>query len=164
MSLESILAGLNADGISYVVVGGVAANALGSARITFDVDICYATDDENRRRLARRLRAWHAYLRGVEAGLPFELDARTLRDVPLLTLVSDEGDLDVMDRIAGVGEFVEVLKQSEPATLFGQPARILTLDALIAAKRATGRRKDQEALLELEALREKRRKAGIASF
>jgi hypothetical protein len=51
-----------------------------------------------------------------------------------------------------------VLAASEPATLFGLPTRILTLDALIAAKRATGRRKDQEALLELEALREMRRR------
>ena len=34
---------------------------------------------------------------------------------------------------------------------------VLALDALIASKKAAGRRKDLEALLELEALREKRR-------
>jgi hypothetical protein len=40
-------------------------------------------------------------------------------------------------------------------------ARVLELDALIAAKRAAGRRRDQEALLELEALREERRRLQI---
>src|SRR5690242_12391290 len=114
MSLENILAGLNADEIAYVLIGGVAANALGSPRITLDVDICYAPTDENRRRLAGRLVKWHGYLRGVEAGLPFILDERTLRDVPVLTLVTDQGDLDVMDRVAGIGDFDKVLANSQP--------------------------------------------------
>jgi hypothetical protein len=38
--------------------------------------------------------------------------------------------------------------------LFGRTYSVLTLDALIASKRAAGRPKDLQALSELEALRE----------
>ncbi|MBI4543405.1 MAG: nucleotidyltransferase [Gemmatimonadetes bacterium] len=158
MSLVGLLEGLNGAGVRYVVVGGVAANAHGSARITSDVDVCYDPEPENRNRLATRLAAWHAYLRGVQPGLPFAMDGRTLRDTPVMTLVTDEGDLDVMDRVAGVGEFPAVEASSLETSVLGVPVRVLSLDALIAAKRATGRRRDHEALLELEALREERRR------
>lgn len=161
MSLTAILHGLNAAAVRYVVVGGVAATAHGSSRITNDVDICYDPSPDNRERLATVLAGWHGYLRGVEPGLPFVMDARTLRDVPVLTLVTDKGDLDVMDRVAGVGEFRDLDRASEPATIEGEPTRVLALDALIAAKRTTRRRKDKEALLELEALREERRRRGL---
>lgn len=158
MSLGGILQGLADAGVRFVVIGGVAATAHGSARITNDVDICYDPSPENRERLAGVLALWHAYLRGVEPGLPFVMDARTLRDVPVMTLVTDEGDLDVMDRVAGVGEFPAVWRQSDEVVFEGVVVRALNLDALIASKRATGRRKDEEALLELEALREERRR------
>jgi len=161
VSLTGILRGLNAAGVRYVVVGGVAATAHGSSRVTNDVDICYDPTPDNRERLATVLAGWHAYLRGVEPGLPFVMDARMLRDVPVLTLVTDEGDLDVLDRIAGVGEYAVLDRRSEPTVVEEEPTRVLGLDALIAAKRATRRRKDQEALLELEALREERRRRGL---
>jgi predicted nucleotidyltransferase len=161
MRLAEMLRGLTSAGVEYVVIGGVAANVHGSPRITADVDICYDPDPGNRELLARVLSEWHAYMRGVEPGLPFTMDARTLRDCPVLTLVTDVGDLDVMDRVAGVGEYPAVRAASVAADLAGVSARVLALDALIAAKRAAGRRKDREALIELEALREERRRRGL---
>ena len=84
-----------------------------------------------------------------------------LRNVPVMTLIGSEGWIDVMDRVAGIGEFERVLAGSIPASWEELNFRIISLDSLIAAKRATGRRKDREALLELEALREERRKRGL---
>jgi predicted nucleotidyltransferase len=159
--LVDIIDGLNRAGVAYVIVGGVAANAHGSPRITADVDICYDPSPDNRERLAVLLASWHAYLRGVEPGLPWTLDARTLRDSPIITMVTDLGALDVMDRVAGVGEYPAVLKASVELTVLGVTLRVLALDALIAAKKAAGRRKDIEALLELEVIREERKKRGI---
>ncbi len=161
MELTRIVAGLRDAGVEHVVIGGLAANVHGSARITADVDICYDPAPENRERLARLLAGWHAYMRGVEPGLPFTMDARMLRDCPVMTLVTDVGDVDVMDRVAGVGEYPAVRAASVQAAVAGVPTRVLALDALIAAKRAAGRRKDREALLELEALREERRRRGM---
>lgn len=160
MSLTGTLTALNEGGVEYVVIGGVAATAQGSAYVTFDVDICYARTDDNQMRLVTVLQRLKAYLRGVEPGLPFTLDARTLRNTPALTLVTSEGDLDVMDRVGGVGEYEAVLAASEPTSLFSVPTRVLSLDALIASKRAVARAKDQIALVELEALRELRRGKG----
>lgn len=161
MSLGGVLRGLTGAGVRFVVIGGVAGVAHGWTRVTNDVDICSDPSPENRERLAAVLAGWHGYWRGVEAGLPFLLDARTLRDVPVLTLVTDEGDLDVMDRVQGVGDYARVEAAAETIVIEGVPTPTLSLDALITSKRATGRRKDQEALLELEALREERRRRGM---
>jgi len=158
--LTEILTGLNSAGIRYVVVGGVAATIHGSPRITADVDICYDPTADNREALAALLRRWNAYLRGAGRGLPWILDARTLRDSSVITLVTDLGDMDVMQEVAGIGSYAKVEAASVPMTFFGVSFRVVALDALIAAKKAAGRRKDQEALLELEALREELRKRG----
>ena len=161
MNLTAICRGLNDAKVRYVVVGGIAANVHGSPRFTSDVGICYDPAPDNREKLAGVLAGWHAYMRGVEPGLPFYMDARMLRDVPVLTLMTDVGDLDVMDRIAGVGDYAKVEATSVETVVSGTPVRAISLDALIAAKKAAGRRKDLESLLELEALREERRRRGL---
>lgn len=47
-------------------------------------------------RLGRQLHDWNAYPRGIEAGLPFIMDAATLRAVPHLALSTSKGDIDVL--------------------------------------------------------------------
>ena len=47
-------------------------------------------------RLARQLRDWEAYPRGIERGLPFIMDVATLRAVPRLALTTNRGDIDVV--------------------------------------------------------------------
>ena len=65
MSLLGMIQGLNRAGIRYVVIGGVAATAHGSVRVTDDLDICFESSKENREKLAEVLRTWRAYLRKV---------------------------------------------------------------------------------------------------
>ena len=153
MSFTSMLAGLTGRKIRFVVVGGVAAAAHGATRVTNDLDICYdAMDQKNLIALAALLAKWRAYPRGVEAGLPFIMDDRTLRGAPVLTLTTVEGDIDVMDRIAGVGDYAAVRKRSEKIEALGVRFRVIDLPSLIKAKRAAGRPRDHEHLPELEAL------------
>jgi hypothetical protein len=47
-------------------------------------------------RLGQQLRDWNAYPRGIEQGLPFIMDAATLRAVPRLALSTTKGDIDVL--------------------------------------------------------------------
>ena len=47
-------------------------------------------------RIGRQLREWNAYPRGIEPGLPFIMDAATLRAVPHIALTSTKGDIDVL--------------------------------------------------------------------
>jgi hypothetical protein len=153
VSFASQLSGLIANDVHFVVVGGVAAAAHGSVRVTSDLDICYdASDAKNVDRLARLLASWEAYPRGVEQGLPFMMDERTLRGAPIMTLVTTEGALDILDRIAGVGDYDAVARDSTPVDAFDLRFRILSLPALIKAKRAAGRPRDLDQLPELEAL------------
>jgi predicted nucleotidyltransferase len=155
---EQIIAALLAAGVRFVVVGGVAAAIQGSARLTNDLDICYDPAPDNLDALVGVLLGWHAYPREVEPGLPFTLDPRALRTTPVMTLTSDLGDIDLLDRIAGIGGYAEVLAASEPVRVGAMEFRALTLPALIAAKKATGRAKDREHLIELEALLALRRR------
>lgn len=152
MSFASILRGLEESDLKFVVVGGIAATAHGSRRVTDDVDICYDASKANVLRLANLLATWQAYPRGIEKGLPFFMDDRQIRTTPLMTLETREGSIDILDTVKGVGDYEQCRKRSSFVEVFGIRFRVLDLDALIDAKRATGRPKDIDQLPELEAL------------
>jgi hypothetical protein len=149
-----MIAGLCDSGVDFVVIGGVAARAHGSARITEDLDVCYDPSLANRLRLASLLERWHGYPREVEEGLPFIMDAKTLAISPVLTLITDQGALDLFDSVAGIGSYQDVVKRS--VSVDGGEVRFLALGlpALIDAKRAAGRTRDLAQIPELEALLE----------
>jgi hypothetical protein len=153
MSFHSTIKILQDHQVRFVVIGGVAATILGSSHVTNDLDICYDSAPDNIDRLVQVLQAIRSELRGAEPGLPFVLDARTFRDSPFLTLTTTEGDLDLLDRIPGVGGYAESYAASQRVTWSDLEFQILSLPALIAAKRATGRTKDRAQLVELEAIR-----------
>jgi predicted nucleotidyltransferase len=147
-----MLQGLRAHEIKFVVVGGLAAAAHGSRRITDDLDICYEPGKANVTRLAKILSQWDAYPRGIDRGLPFFMDERQFRITPIMTLTTREGFIDVLDVVKGVGEYSKCRERSAQVEAFGIRFRVLDLPALIDAKRAAGRPKDIDQLPELEAL------------
>jgi predicted nucleotidyltransferase len=157
MSLLEMVSGLGGAGIRYIICGGVAGAAHGSRRVTDDLDILYDTSPDNTRALADLLAGWHAYPREVEPGLPFIMDERMLRAASVLTLSTDRGLLDVFREMKGVGTYERARRESAAIDLDGTTVRTLSLEQLIRAKRATGRPKDREHLLELETLRQLRR-------
>jgi hypothetical protein len=95
LHLGALLGALTDGGVDFVVIGGIAAIAHGSPQFTRDLDISYAAAPENLERLGRVLVGLKATLRGVTDGVPFVPDGRTLRSVPVLTLDTPEGPLDV---------------------------------------------------------------------
>jgi hypothetical protein len=62
---------------------------------------------------------------------------------------------DSIGEILGIGDFQEVKKRSIVVDVEGHEIRLLELDALIEATKALNRPRDQEAILQLEALRER---------
>ncbi len=152
MSFAAMLQGLRDADVKFVVVGGLAASAHGSRRITDDLDICYDRERKNIDHLARLLSLWNSYPRGIEVGMPFFMDARQFRTTPIMTLTTDHGFIDVLDDIRGVGSYSDCRSQSVRVEAFDIGFRVLSLPALIDAKRATGRPKDIDQLPELEAL------------
>ena len=95
-------------GVNVVLVGGLAAMSHGADYLTADVAFCYGPSQENRQRLVEALQPFAPYLRGVDRGLPFAWDSRTLRDTPLLTLATTAGDVNLMTSIPGVGGYAAV--------------------------------------------------------
>ena len=158
--LERLLGALSDAEVEFILIGGVAARAHGSARITQDVDVSYGRREENLARIVGALAPFTPYLRGAPAGLPFEWSARTLRAGLNFTLTTTLGDIDLLGEIPGGGTYEELLPHAITVTIFGRATRLLGLDWLIHVKRAAGRPKDLEVIAELEALAEEIRHPG----
>ncbi len=154
IDLATLIPRLVNDGVEFVIIGGVAATAHGSAYVTEDLDVCYACDVDNLERLVKSLAPLHPRLRGAPADLPFLWNAQTIRQGLNFTLQTDLGDVDLLGEVSGLGSFEQVRAAAVRATLFGVECAVLSLDGLIVAKRTAGRRKDLLILPELEALRE----------
>jgi hypothetical protein len=140
--------------VDFVVIGGVAATLHGSSHLTQDLDVCYSREKANLERLANALNSVNARLRGVPDDVPFLLDAETLKRGLNFTFVTILGDLDLLGEVSGVGFYADALQNSVSYQLFGHRYNILSLEKLIAAKRAAGRTKDLLILPELEAILE----------
>jgi predicted nucleotidyltransferase len=149
-----LLGALAAGDVQFVVIGGVAATVHGSARLTRDVDVCYARDDGNLTRLVDALSPLRPYLRGAPAGLPFDWSVGTIRRGLNFTLVTTAGDIDLFGEVPGVGGYPEAVAGSIEIDLFGQRLRCLDLPTLLRAKRAAGRPRDLEVIAELEIIAE----------
>ena len=144
------------------MIGGGAAIAHGSARVTLDVDVVYARDSETIRRLATTLAPHQPYLRGAPPGLPFRWDEATIRAGLNFTLTTALGDIDLLGEVTGGGNYEQLIAYTEEIDLFGSRCRLVTLEKLIELKRAAGRPKDLEATAELQVLLEQRRQSGSA--
>ena len=140
--------------VEFLVVGGLAATAHGSARLTKDLDIVYRRTPENVTRLVRALAPLQPYLRGAPPGLPFRWDEKTIWNGLNFTLITSLGAIDLLGEITGGGDYDDLLPHSVTLHLFGVECLCLGLERLIWVKRAAGRPKDFEAIAELEAILE----------
>jgi hypothetical protein len=158
-----ILAALVRRGVDFVVIGGIASVLHGSARNTFDLDICFAVEEANLKALAAVLGELQARLRGVDDDVPFVADERMLRQVEVLTLVTTLGELDVLARPAGAPSYAQLRRRAERFDIGGVVVSVAAIDDLIAMKRVTGRAKDVADVEELETIKRLRRRGGRAS-
>jgi predicted nucleotidyltransferase len=140
-------------GVDFVVVGGIAAIAHGSAYFTGDLDITYAPDEENLERLGQVLVSLGARLRGVTDDVPFIPDGRTLRRTRVLTLETSLGLIDLLAQPDGAPVYGELKSRAERDVIAGVEVAYASLEDLIAMKKAAGRPKDLVAVEELEAIR-----------
>jgi hypothetical protein len=140
--------------VQFVVIGGLAGNAYGSALATFDLDICYERSDANLDALARALNTVHARLRGVPADLPFRLDARSLKNGDSFTFTTDAGSLDCLGTPAGTEGYAALSRDALEMDVARVRVKVASLEDLIRMKRAADRPKDRFALEILGALRD----------
>jgi predicted nucleotidyltransferase len=159
---EEILSRLAEAEVKFIVIGGVAGNLHGSARVTYDLDLVYSRDRQNIRAIADLLKPFSPYLRGAPPGLPFSFDETTIRNGLNFTLTTTLGELDLLGEVVGGGSYEELLPFTQVVDEHELRFRCLTLERLIQIKRAAGRPKDLEAIAELQAILEERRRTGNA--
>lgn len=153
LRLESLLRRLTAHGVDFVIVGGIAVIAHGSARITRDLDISYATDQANLDALGAAMVELGARLRGGPDPVPFVPDGRTLRRTQILTLATDDGWIDLLAAPSGSPPYAQLRARAARVIIGDIAVLVASLDDLEAMKRAAGRPRDLLDVEELEAIR-----------
>ncbi len=152
---KALLTRLSERGVEFVVIGGVCAVLHGVPYVTFDLDVCCPFALENLRRIEAAVRDLHPYHRQTPNQLPFELTDELASRLKNLYLQTDWGKLDCLSEVLGIGDYSQVLKSSESRTTAYGELRMLSMEALILAKKAAGRERDQLALRLLRAIKEK---------
>ncbi len=169
LDLGRLIAALDRNGIEYLLCGGAAATAYGAERATEDADCVVGRDQANLDRLAGAMRELNARLRVAgmtddEARLlPVQIDGRTLADLSITTWTTDAGPFDVLAGLeAPDGHLVSYEELTQRATTLqgdGFSIHAAGLEDIIGAKERADRPKDREALPELRAIRDARRRA-----
>lgn len=159
---EELLAHLQAHGVRYILIGGLAAVLQGSPLPTLDVDICPARERENLERLAGALRQLDARLRVArsEVGVAFPCDATFLGNVQVLNLVTRFGDLDLSFVPSGTKGYDDLVARAVQIPIRHLKVAVAAVEDIIRSKEAANRPKDQRALPLLRQLLDEIRRRG----
>ena len=147
---NALLRLLTGNNVEFIIVGGAAATAHGSARLTLDLDVVYKRSIENITRVVDALKTIKPYLRGAPPGLPFDWSVPTIQKGLNFTLVTTLGALDLLGEIVGGGGYEQLLAETIKVEIAGVNCLCLNVERLIAVKRAAGRPKDLEVVAELQ--------------
>ncbi len=146
-------------GVEFIVVGGQAEYLHGSARVTFDVDLCYRRSGENPQRLAAALRELRPTLRGAPADLRFKIDAQSLALGSDFTFDTALVPLDLLGELEPLGGYESILEHAESYRVGAIDLKVISLDDPITIERYPGRPKDRDSLAHLLAIKRVRGEA-----
>ncbi|HEU5106728.1 MAG TPA: hypothetical protein VFU11_12925 [Solirubrobacterales bacterium] len=148
--LRSLLEALNAAGVRFVVIGGVAVGAHGYVRGTEDLDLVPDPDPANLDRLTDALAKLESTLPTV-AERPFDPngDAGVIRRGGNVTAMTRFGGLDIVQRARGVPSFTQLVDDAVESDLLGIPVLICSLARLREMKEAQDREQDRADLANL---------------
>lgn len=139
---------LQDHGVSFVVLGGMAALAHGSPFPTEDIDITPEASAQNLEHLSAALRDLDARIRtdAEPGGLPFSHDGASLGRAGIWNLTTRAGDLDISVTPAGTQGYADLARDATDVEAFGVVIPIASLADVIRSKQAANRPKDQRVL------------------
>jgi predicted nucleotidyltransferase len=158
LDVEAILRTLVAEGVEFLVIGGLAVAVHGYPRATKDVDIVPRPAAANLERLYGALAAISA--RPVELGelrppeMPVDFGPSALALGGNWALQTEHGRVDVMQWLPGAAGYDELDANAVPIEVRGVgTVRFPGYEDLVGMKTAAGRRQDEEDLARLRQAR-----------
>lgn len=142
--------------VEFIVIGGAAAIAHGSAVTTEDLDVCAPLVGTSAVRIVESLQDLRPIFRMRPDLGPIRPENHHLPLLKNLYLRTDAGQLDVLGELPDVCTYDELVARSVTMSVEGIACRVVDIDTLIAAKRAAGRDKDLLTIKYLEAIKQKR--------
>lgn len=147
MNFFEILNALTADGVEFIIVGGVAARLHGSTRLTHDLDIVPKLDEESWKRLIDAIWNLNTRPRIPETKQRIE-NIENVRqwivekNMLALSFRSESGQAEI-DLLVSESDNFEALKARAEQITVGQVVYFVAgIDDLIAMKRKAGRPQD----------------------
>lgn len=154
--LRNLLHRLARAGVEFVIVGGYAGVVHGCTYVTQDIDTCCDFSPANLLALQQALCDVHPVHRMTPGRKSLDLTPENVADFKDLYLDTDIGRLDCLSYIDDVGSYEQVKHASQRVEVEGIPFNVLSIDALIVAKRTMSRARDREAIRQLQAIKQLR--------
>ena len=138
---------LQREGVEFMLVGGYAVALHGWPRTTFDIDFWIMANPQNAAAVMRALKAFGAPLMDLteedfhRPGMVFQIGTEPQR-------------IDILSAVSGVA-YEDAVSRALKMEVDGLTLKVISLDDLIANKRASGRPKDIVDAMTLEKLKEK---------
>lgn len=160
MAMFDLLKTLSDAKVEFVLVGGLAVALHGYQRVTMDVDVALAMDEENLQRFIACAKA-----AGLQPTIPVAIESLTNsslidqwhREKGMLafSLRSPEAVATVMDvLIRPVVPFTALRQDAKPIEIGPLKIAVASIEHLIAMKSGTGRSKDQIDIEELRKIQQ----------
>ncbi|MFA5554400.1 MAG: nucleotidyltransferase [Phycisphaerae bacterium] len=154
----NLLDKLNEADVDFVIVGGLAGAIHGCTVVTEDIDICCSFTAENLFKLHKALAGLNPVHRMTPNKLKFEITKQNCKDFKNLYIDTDLGQLDCISSVQGIGSFDSVKAKSKPHVINNKQYNILQIDDLILSKKAMNRPKDNQAVNQLEIIKQMKSK------
>jgi len=154
----AILSALYQREVQFVVIGGVAGFLLGSFAPSTNLDILFAPDLENARRLALAMNDLHARAAGSPSDVAEVVEEGALPNGDFFTFRTDHGFVHCLRYSAGTKGYAELLGRAERMEIDGVEIDVASLADLIRMKEASNRSKDRFLLEALRAMQKLQRR------
>jgi len=149
----TLLKKLSQNRVDYVIIGGFACIAHGCTYVTQDIDICLDFNADNLLRLQKSLADLHPFHRMTPKKIKLRLTKENCKQYKNLYLDTDIGQLDCISFVEGAGNFQQVKSKSVTIEINKVRVSVLNIDALIESKKNLNRKKDVQAITQLETIK-----------
>jgi hypothetical protein len=146
---RELLRGLDQHRVDYVVFGALAMLFYGHVRTTEDLDIVVAPDQGNLDRVSEWLVSIDAVLKLNPQRRFGPRERWGLHKGSNATVLSELGQIDIVQKLPGLPDWGEVLAQAEVYEVEGQNIRVVNRALLIELKR---RRSSPQDLVDIDAI------------